>query len=785
MANFEIEFNGKTYDVEAPDADAAYKAFAEAMQIDDAVPKGEGDGILRTMGKALQHGVAAQVDGYGNTARAAGATDVGKGVNSIGAGLAPKNYETASDKVGLNPKTWGNVPQAIVESAPGLATDIAAGGAGGLAGSIFGPIGTAVGGLGGFGASFAARQFGNNVKDRVKTNDPTKDIEDATSNDMKIAGLSTAGEAALNRVGLGKALSSVPKGAGLSAVAQIPGQIAKSAGAEAVGGAAGNVVNQIGRTAGTEQGLSIDPNEVGSAGVLGGAAGAAVRGARAPKDLSQASRLSGFQADPDSTARVVGKLGESEGGVSSPKDAFRAVDNIQRDLIEQRKTAQSSAKEFLNSQDSHRELVQKNIKRLEEGQLLTSREMNKLEAALGQHADTAPLLDNIRDQNTVNRLKRLGNFDEKSETFGGGLQNTAIGRMTNPLKLKSLGAGGIAEAAMALAPKVVGGAVGLPTGAIAGAGVAANLGMRGIDAMRGTKNPTAELVNRFSDMGQPEAPAQNLPSYESPARMAREAAAREQMLAKLSREEVKADEGRERDNIRALAAEARSREAAFKKMEAARRADESATAKRSVQEDRAWNSREVDPRKKAAEEAAMWKGNEATKPPARPNRDWSEQEATQAIQSTLRAREMALRLSQKGQAGEQADTPPRSPSPGTMGARKAVDPTPETHFQYEGLWHPRPDKTINTRGWEAATAKNQQTIIRTLDSAIGEGVEVKTGEAIMKHTPDLRTARSQEEARIVISRILKDSDPDDRPQVRKALLDPNFLSTWKKPKRGP
>lgn len=785
MANFSIEFGGKTYDVEAPDADAAYRAFAEAFNLGNDAPKGEGDGVLTTVAKALQHGVAAQAEGYGNTARAAGASDAGKAVNRVGRALEPSNYDPAMPKVGLSPSTWGNIPQALLEASPGLATDLAAGAAGGAVGSLLGPIGTGIGSLGGFGASFASRNWGNNVQDRVRADDPKKDIEDASTSDKLIAGASTAGEAALNRIGLGKALSGVPVGAGVGKVAaQLPGQIAKSAAAEAAGGAAGNIVNQVGRTAGTSGGLSIDPNEVGASGVMGGATGAAVRGARVPKDLAQANRLAGFETDPAATNRLVTRLEESERGVSNPKDAYRAVDNVQRDLAEKRKTARSEAKEFLENETAARELVDKQIKKLEDGQLLTARELDDLDARLGKHSDTASLLENIRDQNQTNRLMKLGHFDQSNESFGGGLQNSALGRATNPLAAKNLGRGGVADAVLAMLPTLAGSAFGLPTGSVTAAGAGLNAGMRAFDAARGTKNPTQELVQRFANRDAPDTPAQDLPGYISPQRQADEAAYRQAQIDKINRQEATADAARQRDAQREIAAEEKARESAFRKAETVRRSDEAAARRQADQEDRAWASQADDPRVKTKQEDRAWAQKEKAETPPRARQDWSDNEAANAIRQTLAARDAAMKIAQKGQAPkpDTAEAEPQKPT--WKKAKEQPAPTDETHFEYKGLFHPRPDKTINKRGWEAATRKNQETIMRQLDLAIGEGVEVKTGEAVLKHTSDLRTARSQEEARIVINRIVKDSDPDDRPQVRKALLDPNFLATWKKTTRG-
>lgn len=486
---------------------------------------------------ALQHGAASQIAGYGATARAAGASDIGKTVQGVGSAAAPDNYETASDKVGLNPRTWGNIPRAVVENSPGLATDLAAGGAGAGLGSFFGPIGSALGGLGGFGASYFARNFGNNVADRVKRDNPNAQIEDATGKDMAIAGGATAAEAALNRVGLkgvpipgmgaatgaleraglnnvARGLSggvdSVTKGAGIGSVAAgLPGQMVGAGAREGALAAAGNIVNQIGRTADTEKGLEINPTEVANSGVLGAGVGAGLRGAKGvTQDLYQAQR-NRIMADDPNSPKLAEDLRATGHDTASSTGAGAATKEVTGSY---RRGLNESSKEFTGqyADADVKEIVQGTKAKLLEGHMLSEGEFAKLEKAVdAKTPEGAAMMEAARQYNTLNKLKTLGTYvsgrrdDPSSATFDRtGLSGSAVGRALNPFDnagKKIAGLGGatmlptfvesaLAAKAAAAAPYVAGAATGL------------HVGMRGVDALLQTKSPVDQFVQRFTDM---------------------------------------------------------------------------------------------------------------------------------------------------------------------------------------------------------------------------------------------------------------------------------------------
>lgn len=492
---------------------------------------------------ALQHGVASQVSGYGATARAAGASGAGKAVQGAGSAIAPDNYDTASDKVGLNPGTWGNIPRAVAESAPGLATDLAAGAAGAGVGSIFGPIGSGIGGLGGFLASSAARNFGNNVNDRVKYQDPKKEIEDATGKDMAIAGAATAGEAALNRLGLkgiplpgggkvftaienvapnvakglaGGAVDAVTKGAGAQAIRQIPGQVAGAGIREGAFGAAGNVVNQVGRTIDTDKGLSIDPNEMANAAVLSGATGAALRGARGVPDAIQSSKMASLMENPEAHARLTERLANTGENLQKDRGFGEAVRRTHDDLKIEYKAARQPMKALLKNEPELSQMVDQAYSRVSKqgrGRPLQNDELTTLRDRLTGSPEGDALFQTIESLHALQQVKALGNWrGGDSPTLSGGAADTAFVKALQPSNWKAMaGAGGLAAGASmvpAAALAAIPGAAAIApfTPAIAAVPFAVKGAAKAWDGAFGLTSPGAQYMSRFSDFKPPAPP---------------------------------------------------------------------------------------------------------------------------------------------------------------------------------------------------------------------------------------------------------------------------------------
>ena len=205
---------------------------------------------------ALQYGAHAAAEGLGKTAELVGNATGWNGLASAGKTLegatsAPVNYQPthiASDlKAGNYLDALKALPRAATEGAADMAGYLGAG-------AVAGPIGVA--------GVAAARNLGDNVAQRAaNNNDPTP-----TAGDWAGGGLTTAAQAGLAAVGLGKA------GIGRTMLAAAP-TLAKpivAAGLDAGAGAASDAVGQVGTSAGTDQGVVYDPYQTAAAGLQAG-----------------------------------------------------------------------------------------------------------------------------------------------------------------------------------------------------------------------------------------------------------------------------------------------------------------------------------------------------------------------------------------------------------------------------------------------------------------------------------------------------------------------------------
>jgi hypothetical protein len=204
MPVYEVQTpGGRVLTIEAADDKAAI-ATADEWHAKNSKPADES--ILG----ALRHGTAGMVEGVGKTLKHyTGATDAGATAEALGKSGEPANYKSAQDRVN-NPEKGdvtvggygvGSIPRALVEGAPGLATDIMAAKAASLVGSkAAGARGAALAGLGGFLSSFAARNLGSNAEERAAKR--TGDANAAPTTEDKLYGAgTTALEGALGTVG--------------------------------------------------------------------------------------------------------------------------------------------------------------------------------------------------------------------------------------------------------------------------------------------------------------------------------------------------------------------------------------------------------------------------------------------------------------------------------------------------------------------------------------------------------------------------------------------------------
>lgn len=460
------------------------------------------EGILEKSRKALQYGTAQGIKGLGATYR-----HLGGGKNALetyGEAFGPKDYKPASmdffdpqgEDKGIGGYGWGYLPRMMLESVPGLATDLG--------------IGALTGGAG-FIASNASRNFGPTLDERVKNNGG----REASVGDYAAAAGSTALQAYLNKIGalggkipgVGSAIegagNSVLRGAGLEAAKRIPGVLGRAAVTEGVTEAAQNVIDQAGTTIGTDKGLSIDPHQVGGAAIAGGAMGGALRATTLPGDAINAYRHSG--TDQDSNIRVADRFKGLDNKITDSSEQYRALKTVEDSIKTSIGVSEKAADWLIKQSDAERTLgdITSTLKR---GDGLTPEQTETLKSVLGQHEDGIRLLEDLTDYSTLNRVKRSGSNSELFKSFDGGLTGK-FGAFLNPRllpgKLMGAGASGLGAASafelpfysqLGIAGPFLAKALATQSALYAGA--------KGIDAVTGQSNPVARFRDQFAGLDQ-------------------------------------------------------------------------------------------------------------------------------------------------------------------------------------------------------------------------------------------------------------------------------------------
>lgn len=441
---------------------------------------------------ALQYGAANRLAGYGSTLRAVGEEELGESLRQTALSIAPQDYTPASadffepreDDKGFLGYGWSYLPRMTVESLPGLVADLGAG--------------AATGGLG-FIASNAAANLGPNLDARMENQG---EGAKPSLSDYGAATAATLGEAALSRIGLNSALIGVAKGAGMQAVKQIPGQVAKAGAYDAVAGAAGNAINQVGRTAGTEEGFLIDPHELVGSAASSGAIGSTVRATRGIGDAVNAVRY--HDVDPGSAARVVEHL-DKVGGATDAQSARRALGYVQDQLGSLKSQRKAEAVKALKAhdRDTHdlrSEIVAAEVQ-LEQGYSPRER-IEALREKIGDTEEGQRLIEALEDLGTLNKLKARGII--RDESFSGGLTSSHFAdRHLNPANTfrsptQAVALGGFGLASLGAASELAQLGVSPMTAVQALAAKGALYGtLRSVDEITGSRNPVQEFTSRF------------------------------------------------------------------------------------------------------------------------------------------------------------------------------------------------------------------------------------------------------------------------------------------------
>lgn len=456
------------------------------------------DGVLETSRKALQYGAANAAVGLGRTAHWAGeasgidlAKDIGETITGFGKSIAPTDYKPASvdffdprgEDKGLGGFGWRHLPRTVLEGVPGLLMDVGAG--------------AATGGVG-FLASNAARTFGPAMDARVENNGG----KPAEVSDYAIAGGSAALQAYLNKVGINPALNGFTKGAGLAAVSQIPGQVAKAGAVDAAAGAAGNVVDQAGTTIGTDKGLTVDPHQIAGAAAASGAMGGAVRGVKGIGDVTNAVRFRDM--DDAAAARLADRFYRLNITADTPEGAFKAVEAANGTLVREARWARKDAfKSVAKDQVSEtRELLDLTESMLEQGTVVSGMRFAEIRDKLGDTPHAAKYVNALEDRSALNLLKSMGRYEDGY--FAGGVSSSKLmEEEINPLSWlnnatkRTIGTTLAGIGVVSELPVITKIMAGQAAAKVAAAQAAAYGTARGIDAITGSRNPVRELTNRF------------------------------------------------------------------------------------------------------------------------------------------------------------------------------------------------------------------------------------------------------------------------------------------------
>jgi hypothetical protein len=728
-------------------------------------------------GDALQYGSAKALEGVGRTLQSFDATkDWGDRAMQAGQSFDnEQDYSPAGSQVGLNPSTWGNIPRALVEAVPGAAASIAGGAAGAVAGgAVGGPVGATLGGIAGAGLGGVPSYMGDRLQNRLLNNGQTNTpLSDASTLDKLIAGGTAFGEGALNRVGVGGALAGTVKSAGLPALAQLPYQIGK---AGLVGGgasAAGDALTQAGDTIGTDKGLTVNPNEVGSAAITGYGGGALARGAKGiVQDIPQAARFATVAQMPEAARDVANILQDTGENLSDSKGAYKALksatDTLSNEAADNAKTLKAN-----NAVDPDAAtLIDAALKQLDKGNTLSTDEMQAVANTLQKVAGADDLVDSIKRYQVLNEVKSKGRVDDSSKTVTGGFNAGILGDLTNPIgavarrsptAALAMAAGGsypIGEAALHAVQhggiEALSGVAGLAP--VIGALMAGKLGLRGIDAATGFSAPVGQFASRFAQPG----PNQILVS-------AAQASQARQALQNAPQGATAAPQ----PTLPQLAQAAQARAQALAALHGQGQAQAAPAAPTAA------------PQPAPAPAPAFTPQTLGSTTPTARFGQLGSLGDDRGVLARLSAPQVTADLGADAPATLNGEGKPNGSANGTAQTNGTQAPAGDS-FTYHGIEFPIPPDVKYRPGYIKSLKRNQDLINTTLDKEVyGDtgAIDQKTFDAIEANRVALKTARNQDDARGVVNRIIKQAHPDDRAQLRNTF-DETFFKTWRKKSQG-
>jgi hypothetical protein len=479
MPVFEIGLeDGRTLQIEADDQQAALAGVEHFQQKE--TPSGALAGA--------KHGVAQVAHGIAETAKQN--FGLGNGFDS-----RDPNYVPADP---YKPSQWG---QLIAENVPSMGGAIA----GGKAAAAMAPgrlkIPAALAGAMGAGWLMSS---GDTIKERAANNG-----RDEPNLQDKVVGNLTAGAAsaasAVPAARLVPGLNTVA-GAGGKAVAGALLKAGTTLGSGIAGGAASDLATQVGTTAGTDQGLTVDPSRIGGAAITGGVTSGAMAGAPLAGDLVRAGTLRKFAgANEAASKNYATRLEDAgNGSLGNAKVDEAAHQRVLGDL----KSELGASAANVRKQASLSQEAENTLSALQRGEKVNPDEIARIERETASAPDGANTALLARTLHVADMAGERGGHSNRGWAGGmSGVMDKNLGFMLNPARL----AGG--AAATALGMHLLGTSNPLFGASLAGAYGATRI----VDNLTGMRSPGKTFADHFADRNaQLRVPPNNTPPSAPP-----------------------------------------------------------------------------------------------------------------------------------------------------------------------------------------------------------------------------------------------------------------------------
>jgi hypothetical protein len=464
MPVFEIGLeDGRTLHIEADDQQAALAGVSH-FQAQEAAQQPSG------MLAGAKHGVAQAAHGIAETA---------KQNFGIGGGYDTRdpNYVPADP---YKPSQWG---QLIAENVPSMGSAIL----GGKVASSMAPgawkVPAAL--LGAAGAGWLMSS-GDTIKERAANNGH----ETPTTADKVIGNLTSGAASAAGAIPAARLVPGLNRvaGAGASAAANALAKAGITAASGVAGGAASDLANQVGTTAGTDQGLTVDPTRLGGAAITGGVVSGAHAMAPLAGDLARAGTLNKFTGEnADASKNYATRLeAAGNGDLGNAKVDEAAHQRVVADL----KNELGASAASVDKQVSLSQEAKNTLSALQRGEKVNPEEVARIESETAGAPDGANTALLARTLHVSNMAAERGSHSNRGWAGGvSGVMDKNLGFLLNPARL----AGG--AAATALGMHLLGTSNPLFGGALAGTYGASRM----VDNLTGMRSPAKTFAEHFAD----------------------------------------------------------------------------------------------------------------------------------------------------------------------------------------------------------------------------------------------------------------------------------------------